>query len=55
MIDSIAKIGVDDFHGPSQKALRTNLLHDEVHNIIIDLEPFKQSWKKYGCNIVSNG
>ncbi len=30
MINSIAKIGVDDFHGPSRKVLRTNFLHDEV-------------------------
>jgi hypothetical protein len=55
MINSVAKIGVDDFHGPSQEDLQTNLLHDEVQNVIIDLEPLKQSWRKYGCNIVSDG
>ncbi len=55
MINFVAKIGVHDFHGPSQEALQTNLLHDEIQNIIIDLEHLKQSWKKYGCNIVLDG
>jgi hypothetical protein len=27
------QIKVDDFHGPSQKALQTNLLHDEVKKL----------------------
>ncbi len=55
MINFVAKIGVDDFHGPSQEDLQTNFLHDEVQKVIIDLELLKQSWRKYGCNIVSNG
>jgi hypothetical protein len=55
MINFFAKIGVDDFHRPSQEDLQTNLLHGEVQNIIIDLELLKHSWKKYGCNIVSDG
>ncbi len=43
MINFVVKIGVDDFHGSSQEALQTNLLHDEIQNIIIDLEHLKQS------------
>lgn len=55
MIKFVVVIGVDDFHGLKRDALWTILLHDEEQNVLIDLEPFNQSWKKYGCNIVSNG
>jgi hypothetical protein len=39
----------------SWDVLQTNLFCDEVENIIIDLKPLKQIWRKYVCIIVSNG
>jgi hypothetical protein len=54
MINSIVKIGIDDFCGLKGEALQTNLLHDKVQNLIANLEPLKQSWIKYGCNIVTD-
>jgi hypothetical protein len=48
MINLVAKIRMDDFHGQGSNALRPNFLHDKVQNFIIDLEPLKQLWKKYG-------
>jgi hypothetical protein len=48
MINFVAKIEMDVFHGQGSNALQTNFLHDKVQNFIIDLEPLKQLWKKYG-------
>jgi hypothetical protein len=48
MINFIAKIRMDDFHGQGSDALRTNFLHDKVQIFITNLEPLKQLWKKYG-------
>ncbi len=39
----------------SWDVLQTNIFCDEVENIIIDLKPLKQVWRKYICIIVSNG
>ena len=54
-MNSVAQLGVDDFHSPNRESLRGSHLHDEVEAVQKHLQPLKDSWRKYGCSIIMDG
>ena len=51
---TISGIGCE-WDGPTSEALRTRELKREKSCIEVQLEPLKETWKKYGCTILCDG
>ena len=53
-IKAISRIGCE-WEGPSGETLRTRELKKEKACIEMELEPLKETWKKYGCTVYAMG
>ena len=54
MLMAVSKVG-PSFKAPSAYQLRKKYLNGEVVNVERDLILLKESWKTYGCTIISDG
>lgn len=54
MVENVAAIGAS-YRGPSMESLRTTHLMREVQDVTKELEPVRESWKQFGCTIMTDG
>ena len=54
MIDAMIVVG-SGFKGPSYHDLRSSLLNNNVRDIKEYLLEIQESWKTYGCSVMSDG